>query len=123
NDAIGIQSAYTGEYTRADGTKMSGPSVSELVAAKDAALDTEVRDKLDATVKAMNAMADRAEGGEAYDQMIGEGNAEGNAVVQAAIDGLIDQTRSIERVIASLDLGGVELEGSDSLDNPDAVFQ
>jgi len=55
--------------------------------------------------------------------MIGEGNAEGNATVQAAIDGLIDQTKTIERVIASLDLGTIELEGSDSLDNPNAVFQ
>ncbi len=123
NDAIGIQSAYTGEYTRVDGTKMTGPSVSDLVAEKDAALDKEVKGKLDATLSAMNAMADRAEGGEAYDQMIGEGNSEGNATVQAAIDGLIDQTRSFERVIASLDLGTIELEGSDSLDNPDAVFQ
>lgn len=123
NDAIGIVSAYTGEYTRADGTTMTGPSLSELVAASDAALDTEVKGKLDATLKAMNAMADRAEGGEAYDQMIGEGNSEGNAAVQAAIDGLIDQTRSFERVIASLELGAIELEGSDSLDNPDAVFQ
>ncbi|MCJ8520350.1 putative iron-regulated protein [Pseudorhizobium tarimense] len=123
NDAIGIQSAYTGEYTRVDGTKMTGPSVSDLVAEKDAALDREVKGKLDATLSAMNAMAERAAGGEAYDQMIGEGNAEGNAAVQAAIDGLIDQTRSFERVIASLDLGAIELEGSDSLDNPDAVFQ
>ncbi|WP_281978188.1 imelysin family protein [Pseudorhizobium flavum] len=123
NDAIGIASAYTGEYTRADGMKMTGPSLSDLVAAKDAALDAEVKAKLDATLAAMNAMAERAEGGEAYDQMIGEGNAEGNAIVQAAIDGLIDQTRSIERVIASLDLGAITLEGSDSLDNPDAVFQ
>ncbi|CCF21986.1 conserved exported protein of unknown function [Pseudorhizobium banfieldiae] len=123
NDAIGIASAYTGEYTRADGTKMTGPSLSDLVAAKDAALDAEVKAKLDTTLAAMNAMAERAEGGEAYDQMIGEGNAEGNAIVQAAIDGLIDQTRSIERVIASLDLGAIALEGSDSLDNPDAVFQ
>lgn len=123
NDAVGIQSAYTGEYTRVDGTKMTGPSVSDLVAEKDAALDKEVKGKLDATLSAMNAMAERAEGGEAYDQMIGEGNAEGNAAVQAAIDGLIDQTRSFERVIASLDLGAIELEGSDSLDNPDAVFQ
>lgn len=123
NDAIGIQSAYTGEYTRIDGTAMTGPSVSELVAAKDAALDQEVKSKLAATVSAMNAIADRAKGGEAYDQMIGEGNLEGNATVQAAIDGLIDQTRSIERVIASLDVGTIELEGSDSLDNPDAIFQ
>tara|TARA_R110002020_G_scaffold98090_1_gene233752 strand:+ start:5176 stop:6450 length:1275 start_codon:yes stop_codon:yes gene_type:complete len=123
NDAIGIESAYTGKYTRVDGTTMTGPSLSDLVAEKDAALDSEIKGKLDTTVAAMNAMADRAKSGEAYDQMIGEGNAEGNAAVQAAIDGLIDQTRSIERVIASLDLGAIALEGSDSLDNPDAVFQ
>ncbi|PZU85958.1 MAG: peptidase [Shinella sp.] len=123
NDAIGIASAYTGEYTRADGTKMTGPSLSELVAAKDPALDAEMKAKLTKTLDAMYAMAKRAETVEAYDQMIGEGNAEGNATVQAAIDGLIDQTKTIERVIASLDLGTVELEGSDSLDNPTAVFQ
>ena len=123
NDAIGIASAYTGEYTRADGTKLTGPSLSELVVAKDAALDAEMKGKLDKTLAAMNAMAKRAETVEAYDQMIGEGNADGNAVVQAAIDGLIDQTQTIQRVIASLDLGAIELEGSDSLDNPNAVFQ
>ena len=71
----------------------------------------------------MAAMRARAESVEAYDQMIGEGNAEGNAVVQAAIDGLIDQTRSIERAVAALGLGAITVEGSDSLDNPDAVFQ
>lgn len=123
NDAIGIASAYTGEYARVDGTKMTGPSLSELVAAKDPALDAEMKSKLAKTLAAMNAMAKRAETVEAYDQMIGEGNAEGNATVQAAIDGLIDQTKTIERVIASLDLGAIELEGSDSLDNPEAVFQ
>lgn len=123
NDAIGIQSAYTGEYTRTDGTKLTGPSLSELVAAKDPALDTEMKTKLAATVDAMNAMAKRAETVEAYDQMIGENNAEGNATVQKAIDGLIAQTQTIERVIAVLDLGKLELEGSDSLDNPSAVFK
>lgn len=121
NDAIGIQSVYTGNYTRADGTEMTGPSLSELVKAKDAALDTELTGKLAHTVEAMQTIAKRAEGGEAYDQMIGDGNAEGNAIVQAAIDGLVDQTKSIERAIAALDLGKIELEGSDSLDNPGAV--
>ncbi len=123
NDAIGIQSVYTGEYTRVDGTKMTGPSLSDLVAAKDPALDGEMKSKLDATLAAMNAMAERGRTVEAYDQMIGDGNADGNAVVQKAIDGLIDQSKTVERVIASLDLGTVKLEGSDSLDNPDAVFQ
>ncbi|CAN7160836.1 imelysin family protein [Rhizobium sp. LjRoot30] len=122
-DAVGIASAYTGEYTRADGTKLTGPSLSALVAEKDKALDAEMTAKLTKTLDAMHAMAKRGETKEAYDQMIGEGNAEGNAVVQAAIDGLIDQTKTIERVITSLDLGKIQLEGSDSLDNPNAVFQ
>ena len=121
NDAIGIQSVYTGKYTRVDGTEMTGPSLSRLVAEKDAALDKELSGKLGKTVAAMQAMAKRGETVEAYDQMIGDGNAEGNAVVQAAIDGLVDQTKSIERAIAVLKLGKIELEGSDSLDNPDAV--
>ena len=69
------------------------------------------------------ALRSRAESVEAYDQMIGEGNASGNAVVQAAIDALVRQTRSIERAVAILSLGSIEIEGSDSLDNPNAVFQ
>ena len=40
-----------------------------------------------------------------------------------AIDGLVDQTRAIERAVAALDLGNVSIEGSDSLDNVNAVFQ
>ena len=123
HDAIGIQAAYLGDYTRVDGTKMTGPSLSEIVAAKDPALDKEMKDKLAATITAMQAMAKRGETVEKYDQMIAEGNTEGNAVVQAAIDGLVAQAKTVERVIAALDLGTIELEGSDSLDNPNAVFQ
>ncbi|MGN7294568.1 imelysin family protein [Rhizobium sp. SAFR-030] len=123
NDAIGIASAYNGTYTRLDGQKLTGASLSDLVKAKDPALDKEMTAKLDKTLSAMQAMADRAAKGEAYDQMIGEGNAEGNATVQAAIDGLIDQTKTVERIVTALDLGTVKLEGSDSLDNPNAVFQ
>ena len=82
-----------------------------------------MKSNLDATLAAMEVMAKRAVGVEAYDQMIGEGNAEGNAIVQAAIDRLVTQTKSIERAIGALELGAIELEGSDSLDKPDAVFQ
>src|SRR5215217_1215927 len=124
NDAIGVQNVYLGKYTRVDGTVVEGPSLSEVIAAKDPALDTEVKTLLDDTIGKMKIMADRAKGGEAYDQQIGEGNAEGNAVVQAAIDGLIAQTRGIERAVALLELGdAVTIENSDSLSNPDAVFQ
>jgi putative iron-regulated protein len=59
----------------------------------------------------------------AYDQMIGDDNPAGNAMVQAAIDGLLDQTKTIEKIVAALDLGPLQLEGSDSLDSPEKVFQ
>jgi len=124
NDAIGVQNVYLGKYTRVDGSVIEGPSLSDVIAAKDSALDGEIKGLLDDTIAKMNVMADRAEAGEHYDQQIGEGNAEGNAVVQAAIDGLIAQTRGIERAVALLDLGdAVTIEDSDSLSNPDAVFQ
>ncbi len=122
-DAVGIRNVYEGSYTRVDGTKVSGPSVSDLVKAADPAIDTELRAKLDTTVAKMEAIKARAEAGEAYDQQIGEGNVEGNATVQAAIDGLVDQTTSIQRAVAALKLDTIEFEGSDSLDSPDKVFQ
>ena len=124
NDAVGIRNVYLGHYVRIDGSVVDVPSLSEVVAAKDAALDTEIKGLLDDTIARMQVMVDRAEGGEAYDQQIGEGNDEGNAVVQAAIDGLIAQTRGIERAVALLDLeDAVTIEDSDSLSNPDAVFE
>jgi len=122
-DAVGIRTAYTGVYTRPDGSEMTGPSLADLLSARDSAIADELSTDLDATVAAMEAMVERAETVEAYDQMIAVGNDEGNAAVQAAIDGLITQTRSIERAIVALELGSIDLEGSDSLDSPDAVFQ
>jgi putative iron-regulated protein len=122
-DAIGIRDAYRGRYQRIDGSLVEGPSLSALVKETDPAVDAELTGKLDATVEKMEAIQKRAEGGEAYDQQIGEGNAEGNATVQTAIDALVDQTKSIERAVSVLKLDAIAFEGSDSLDSPDKVFQ
>ncbi len=122
-DAMGIRNVYLGSYTRLDGTVIEGPSVSDLVRNADATADTEVRGMLEATMTAMGSVKTRAEGGESYDQMIGEGNASGNAAVQATVDALVSQTKSLERAIAALKLTPIEFEGSDSLDDPNAVFQ
>ncbi len=103
------------------GRFVSGPSISDLVKAKSPEVDAEVRAKLDATMNAMNVLYLRALTTESYDQMIGEGNDEGNAVVQHAIDALLDQTKSLERAVATLDLKSIKFEGSDSLDNPSKV--
>ncbi|MER9016326.1 imelysin family protein [Mesorhizobium sp. M0898] len=122
-DAIGIRAAYHGSYKRLDGTVVEGPSVADMVKAADPAVAKELSDKLDVTVAKMEAVKARALAGEAYDQQIGEGNTEGNATVQAAIDALVDQTKSIERAVGTLKLNAIAFEGSDSLDSPDKVFQ
>ena len=122
-DALGIQNVYLGTYTATDGTETKVAALADLVAAANADLNADVTAKLGATMAAMSTLKERADSGvEAYDQMIGQGNAEGNAVVQAAIDALVAQTRSFEAVVAALKTE-VSVEGSDSLDNPGAVFE
>ena len=120
-DVIGIRNVYLGSYKRTDGSTVSGPSVSDLVADKAPDIDARVRAALDTTVAKMDALVARAETVEAYDQMIGPNNAEGAATVQAGIDALIAQTKELERAIAVLNLKDIKFEGSDSLDQPDKV--
>ena len=123
DDIIGIRNVWLGTYEGFSGNPVKVASLKELVEEKDPELAAEVTAKLDATVAAAEKMRERAETVEAYDQMIGEGNDEGNATVQAVVDALVEQTRPIERVVAVLGLESIAFEGSDSLDNPNAVFQ
>jgi len=122
-NGVGIQSVYLGRYTRTEGTTVSGPSLSDLVAEVDPALDMEMRARLADAVLALGRIKTAAEAGFAYDEMLARGNAGGEALIMGGVDGLIAQTRSVERVIAALNLDGIEIEGSDSLDDPTAVFQ
>ena len=78
---------------------------------------------LDATMNAMTVIVRLAEDSEAYDQLIGDGNKAGNAKVQAAIDALTAQTSVIEKISGAIGLSAIAFEGSDSLDNPKAVFK
>ncbi|NOE25087.1 imelysin family protein [Ruegeria sp. HKCCD6157] len=121
-DGLGIQNVYLGSYTRIDGTPVSGASLADLVIATDPALDTEMKAKLAATMQALGKIKTTAEAGFAYDQMLERGNEGGEALIMGGVNGLIDQTKTIERIVTALKLDGVAFEGSDSLDNPDAVF-
>ncbi len=121
-DVVGIRSVWFGRYKRTDGSMVEGPSPADLVQAGEAALAAEMRAKLDASEAAMRRVKERAETKEAYDQMIGPQNPEGNAVIQAAIDALTDQTKTLERVVAALKLKPIKFEGSDSLDDPAKIF-
>lgn len=122
-DGLGIQNVYLGSYTRIDGSTVSGASLSDLVAEADATLDTEMRLKLATTMRELGEIKTAAETGFAYDQMLAAGNAAGEELVMGGVNALIDQTRSIERVVATLGVDGIAFEGSDSLDNPGAVFE
>ncbi len=123
-DGKGIQNVYLGSYTRVDGSTVEGPSLSDLVSESSPELDAEMKGKLDATMTALGAIKTAAEEeGFAYDQMLEAGNEKGEALIMGGVNGLIDQTRTIERIVTALDLEGMEFEGSDSLDNPNAVFQ
>lgn len=123
-DGLGIRNVYLGSYARVDGSVLSGPSLSELVAAADPAVDAQLKTELDASVEKLAALKAKADSGEmAYDQMLAPGAAEGEALIMGAVDALVTQTASIERAMNVLGLTKVEFEGSDSLDNPNAVFQ
>ncbi|EPX80281.1 imelysin family protein [Litoreibacter arenae] len=122
-NGIGIQNVYLGKYTRVDGALVTGPSLADLVAEADTALDVEMQSKLGAAVMALGRIKIAAESGFAYDQMLERGNEAGEALIMGGVNGLIDQTRSIERVVTALGVDQISIEGSDSLDDPDAVFQ
>ncbi|SEO13527.1 imelysin. Metallo peptidase. MEROPS family M75 [Pseudorhodobacter antarcticus] len=122
-DGVGIRNVYLGSYTRVDGSVVSGPSLSALVASADPAVDAQLKAELDASVAALGAVKAAAESGMAYDQMLAAGNAEGEALIMGAVAALVTQTASINRAVTVIGASGVAIEGSDSLDNPGAVFQ
>jgi len=122
-DGLGVQNVYLGRYTRPDGSVVEGPSLADLVAAADPRLNDEMQSRLAETMTALGAIVTAAEGGFSYDMMLEQGNAEGEALVMGGVNGLIAQTRTIERIVTALNLDGIAFEGSDSLDDPNAVFQ
>lgn len=122
-DGVGIRNIYFGEYTRVDGTTISGPSLASLVEAADAGVDAELRANLNASVITLGKIKTAAEAGFSYDQMLEPGNEAGEKLITDGVDALVTQTRSIERATVALGLSGVGVEGSDSLDNPKAVFE
>ncbi|KAB7615197.1 peptidase [Amylibacter sp. SFDW26] len=122
-DGLGVQNVYLGTYTRVDGSVVSGASLSGLVAATDAELDNVLKAELVATMTELGDLKAAADNGFAYDQMLERGNKEGEALITDAVNALVTQTKSIERVTNVLGLEKIAFEGSDSLDNPNAVFQ
>ncbi|MCK0143202.1 imelysin family protein [Aliiroseovarius sp. F20344] len=121
-DGLGMRNVYTGRYVRVDGTVVEGASLYDLVKAADGDLADNLLGDMNATMIALGDIRTAAEAGTSYDQMLAAGHA-GGALVQNAIDRLVDQTRNIERAVAAVGNGEISVAGSDSLDNPTAVFE
>lgn len=90
-DAKGIRNVYLGEYTRVDGTKLTGASLSSLVAKADPAADAALKADLAATEAKIQVMVDHANNGEHYDQLIAADNEKGNQIVRDSIAALVKQ--------------------------------
>lgn len=121
-DVLGILNVYYGSYTRIDGSVVEGDSLAALVQMKSKQVAIEMDQKLQATFVAASVVKRTAEAGKSYDQMLAEGDAAGNRVVQGLVDALTDQTKTLQRVVRALDIKSLGFEGSDSLDNPGAVL-
>ena len=120
-DVQGIKNVYYGKYESAYGNSVSGASIHDMIAEKDTALATELDAKISKMMETAKTMYDRAENGEAFDVMIAKGNTAGNKTVQNFVDSLVMFSKSLQKSLTTLNLKGVEFEGSDSLDNPSKV--
>ncbi|MFN3439014.1 MAG: imelysin family protein [Acidovorax sp.] len=89
-NAQGIQNVWLGQYKQANGTVLMGPSLRDLVAAKDAAL-------ADKTSKQIAASVAAAEGIQApFDrEIIGGKDAPGRQRIQKTIDSLTQQSKDL----------------------------
>jgi putative iron-regulated protein len=97
NNALGIENVWLGRYRRADGTVLQGPSVRDLVAAKDAALAERTSKQIAASVAAAGAIQapfDR--------EIIGGKDAPGRQRIQKTIDSLVQQSKDLVAAAAAI---------------------
>ncbi|WXL24970.1 imelysin family protein [Ectopseudomonas mendocina] len=109
----GIRNVYLGEYKKVDGTTLSGPSLSSLVAKVDAATDTALKADLEATEGKLQVLVDNANNGKHFDQLIAADNSEGQQVVRDAIAALVKQTGSIEQAASKLGISDLNPDTAD----------
>jgi len=121
-DALGIKNVYLGEYQRVSGERISGASLADLILQQAPAISAEMMARLEETESAMQRLVDAGESGNTFDVLIGRDNVQGEQIITRIVDALMEETRTIEKVINELALVNVSIEGSESLDNPSAVL-
>jgi putative iron-regulated protein len=96
-NALGIENVWLGRLRRADGTVLQGPSLRELVAARDAGLAERTTRQIAASVAATQAIQapfDR--------EIIGGKDAPGHQRIQKAIDSLVQQSKDLVDAAAAI---------------------
>ncbi len=109
----GIRNVYLGEYKKVDGTVLSGPSLSGLVAKVDPAADEALKADLAASEAKLQALVDSANNGQHFDQLIAADNAAGQQIVRDVIAALVKQTGSIEQAAGKLGIGDLNPDTAD----------
>ena len=112
-NAKGIRNIYLGEYQRADGSTLTGPSLASLVEGVSPEVDSDLKTNLETTEAKMQVLVESANNGEAFDQLIAADNAEGQEKVRAAIAALVAQTASIEKAAAALGISDLNPDTAD----------
>ncbi len=112
-NAKGIRNVYLGEYQRIDGSTLTGPSLSSLVAGNSPEVDSTLKTDLESTEAKLQVLVASAEQGEAFDQLIAADNAEGQEKVRNAIAALVKQTAAIEQAAAALGISDLNPDTAD----------
>lgn len=113
----GIRNVYLGEYTRSDGSVVSGPGLSALVRAGSEQVDRKLRDQLAASAARVAVIVQAAQAGTAFDQQILQ--TEGQEAIRAAIAALRAQTETIESAARLAGVDRLTAQGTDPVSNPD----
>ncbi len=90
SNALGIQNVWLGRYVRRDGSTMTGPSLRDLVAQRDATLARQVSARIEkslALTRAIQAPFDR--------EIAGGRAAPGHQRVQQTVDSLVQQSKDL----------------------------
>jgi len=96
-NAKGIQNVWLGEYKRADGSTLKGPSLRDLVAARDAASAERTTRQIAASVAAAEAIQ------APFDREIAGGKeAPGRQRIQKTIDSLTQQSKDLVAAAAAI---------------------
>jgi len=107
-NAQGIYNSFHGEYTRLDGSVVSGAGIEDLLlAAGEVALANTLRAALEDTMTKVAVIDQAAKSGMPFDNQIQSASARSN--ISAAIASLATQTEAIEDVIQALSLTADDL--------------